>query len=145
MADQERSLIGPPQPLTVGDTTGVQFTVAANPFQGVDCDTGRQVIWQNATEDDQRWFNGAYDTFTVWALDLPVGLRAFTVGSAAPLLPTSIASCSTSPSRSNSSTTEAACASFATGRLTPEKVMQQPPSSGRRLDGPSVRSPSWDP
>ena len=87
MADQERSLIGPPQPLTIGDATGVQFTVAANPFRGVDCDTGRQVIWQNATEGDRRWFNGAHDTFTVWALDLPVGLRAFTIGSAAPLLP----------------------------------------------------------
>ena len=50
MAEQERSLIGPPQPLIVGDATGVQSTVAANPFQGVDCDTGRHVIWQNATE-----------------------------------------------------------------------------------------------
>src|SRR6478752_6309973 len=82
MAEQERSFIGPPRPLAIGDATGVQFTVAANPFGGVDCDTGRQVIWQNESEDDRRWFNGAYDTFTVWAFDLPVGLRAFTIGSA---------------------------------------------------------------
>ena len=41
----------------------------------------------NGSEGDRRWFNGAYDTFTVWALDLAVGLRAFTIGSATPLLP----------------------------------------------------------
>jgi hypothetical protein len=107
MADQEQTLIGLPQPLTVGNATGIQFTVAANPFRGVDCDSGRQVIWQNETEGDRRWFNGAYDTFTVWALDLTVGLRAFTIGSAAPLLPDEQASCSTSPNRLSSSTIEA--------------------------------------
>jgi len=87
MTEQERSFVGASHPLAIGDATGVQFTVAANPFQGVDCDTGRQVTWQNSTEGDRRWFNGAFDTFTVWALDLPVGLRVITIGSAAPLLP----------------------------------------------------------
>ena len=87
MTEQEQSFVGPSHPLAIGDATGVQFTVAANPFQGVECDTGRQVVWQNAMEADRRWFNGPYDTFTVWALDLPVGLRVITIGAAAPLLP----------------------------------------------------------
>lgn len=86
MGSQERSLVGEPRPLTIGGATGVQFTVAPDPFLGVECDTGRQVVWRDAA-DDVRWFHGAHDTFTVWALDLPVGLRAFTIGAAAPLLP----------------------------------------------------------
>lgn len=87
MAKQERSFVGNPRPLMVGNATGVQFIVAPNPFVGADCHTGRQVIWANAADGDRRFFNGAFDTFTVWALDLPVGLRAFTIGAAAPLLP----------------------------------------------------------
>lgn len=86
MGEQRGALVSAPEPVQIGEYTGVVFTAAPIPSTG--CDDGNQMTFMNADLDGW-WYHGdrIHDVKTFFALDFASGLGVIEVGTYAPLLP----------------------------------------------------------
>lgn len=86
LAGQRGSLASTPQPLQIGSTKGVVFTVA--PIHATGCDDNHQMVFMDDKKDGW-WYHGdgIHDVKTFLALDFKSGLGVVEVGTYAPLVP----------------------------------------------------------